>query len=226
MPGPAPQGGPPNATGGPRAPSSEGTRLRVRRVKTTGTALRTGSKKDPGLASRKDPGTTARKVSKDPGTTLRLATWNVRTMTTGLTDDLRKVSDFPKTAIINNELKRLNVDIAALQETRLREQGSITEEDFTFFWSGKGEKDKREHGVGFAVSNKLLQMVEPGERGTERIYTMKLQTQEGVVNLISAYSPTLCATDDSKDRFYDELHSLIRSLPDREIVLLLGDLGA
>ena len=193
MPGLSPQGGPPNTTGGPRAPIREGTRRRVHRVKTTGTAHRT-----PRTASR-----------KDTGTTLRLATWNVRTMTTGLTDDLRKVSDSPKVSVINNELKRLNIDIAALQETRLREQGSITEGDYTFFWCGKGEKEKREHGVGFAVSNKLLKMVEPGDSGTERIYTMKLYTKEGTVNLISAYSPTLCASDDSEDKFYDYLHRLI-----------------
>ena len=210
MPGLSPQGGPPNTTGGPRAPIREGTRRRVHRVKTTGTAHRT-----PRTASR-----------KDTGTTLRLATWNVRTMTTGLTDDLRKVSDSPKVSVINNELKRLNIDIAALQETRLREQGSITEGDYTFFWCGKGEKEKREHGVGFAVSNKLLKMVEPGDSGTERIYTMKLYTKEGTVNLISAYSPTLCASDDSKDQFYDDLHRLIKSLPSQEIVVLLGDLNA
>ena len=175
VPGLSPQGGPPNTTGGPRAPIREGTRRRVHRVKTTGTAHRT-----PRTASR-----------KDTGTTLRLATWNVRTMTTGLTDDLRKVSDSPKVSVINNELKRLNIDIAALQETRLREQGSITEGDYTFFWCGKGEKEKREHGVGFAVSNKLLKMVEPGNNGIERMYTMKLflQRKEQLTSLVFILQP-------------------------------------
>lgn len=50
---------------------------------------------------------------------LKLATWNVRTMTTGLTSDIMDISDARKTAVINNELLRLSIDISALQETRL-----------------------------------------------------------------------------------------------------------
>ena len=47
--------------------------------------------------------------------TLTLGSWNVRTMTTGMDTDIDKTSDAKKTAIINNELLCLKVDIAALQ---------------------------------------------------------------------------------------------------------------
>ena len=52
---------------------------------------------------------------------LKLGTWNVRTMLTGISDDLRHIDDLRKTAVINNELTRLDVDIVALQKTRLPE---------------------------------------------------------------------------------------------------------
>ena len=42
---------------------------------------------------------------------LKLGTWNVRTMTPGLTDNLQQVSDARKSAVINKELCRLQVDI-------------------------------------------------------------------------------------------------------------------
>ena len=67
---------------------------------------------------------------------LKLGTWNVRTMLTGISDDLRHIDDLRKTAVINNELTRLDVDIAALQETRLPETGSLRERDYTFYWHG------------------------------------------------------------------------------------------
>ncbi|KAJ8044655.1 hypothetical protein HOLleu_07447 [Holothuria leucospilota] len=51
--------------------------------------------------------------------TLRLAIWNVRTLIPGFSDDLLQINDNRKTAVIDAELSRLNVDIAALQETRL-----------------------------------------------------------------------------------------------------------
>ena len=57
--------------------------------------------------------------------------------------DPEYINDARKTAIINNEILRLKVDIAALQETRLAGQGSIKEKDFTFFWFGKSVEESR-----------------------------------------------------------------------------------
>lgn len=64
---------------------------------------------------------------------LKRGCWNVRTMTTGL-EDPQNISDARKTAVINDELMRLRVDIVALQETRLADSGSLKERDYTFFW--------------------------------------------------------------------------------------------
>ena len=64
---------------------------------------------------------------------LKLGTWKVRTMTPGFSDDLQKVNDARKTAVIDRELSRLQMDIVALQETRLSETGSVRERDFTLF---------------------------------------------------------------------------------------------
>ena len=57
-------------------------------------------------------------------------------MCPGLSDDLQQIDDTRKTAIIDQELKRLNIDIAGLQETRLPGNGSLKERDYTFFWQG------------------------------------------------------------------------------------------
>ncbi|KAL1250637.1 hypothetical protein QQF64_018433 [Cirrhinus molitorella] len=68
---------------------------------------------------------------------LKLGCWNVHTMLTGLSGDIRDIDDLRKTAVINNELLRLDVDIAALQETRLADSGTLKEKDYTFYWQGK-----------------------------------------------------------------------------------------
>jgi len=43
-----------------------------------------------------------------------------------------------RTALIAAELNRYKIDIAALSETRLAEEGSLSEvgEGYTFFWKG------------------------------------------------------------------------------------------
>ena len=83
-------------------------------------------------------------------------------MMTGLSASLQDIKESRKTAVINDKLKRLNVDIATLQETRLADSGTLKEKDYKFFWLGKRSNEPREHGVGFAVRNSLLRMVEPG----------------------------------------------------------------
>ena len=114
-------------------------------------------------------------------------------MTTGLSASLQDIKDSRKTAVINDELKRLNMDIATLQETRLADSGTLKEKDYTFFWQGKRSDEPREHGVGFAVRNSLLRMVEPGSGGSERLLTLRLNSTTGPVTLISVYAPTLSA---------------------------------
>ena len=82
---------------------------------------------------------------------LKIGTWNVRAIETGLDEDLQKLDDSSKTAAINNELIRLRINVCALQETRLQDAGHISESDYTFFYIGKPKEESRIHWVGFAV---------------------------------------------------------------------------
>ena len=75
---------------------------------------------------------------------LKLGTWNVRTTIPGLSEDLQEVCDARKTALINNELRRLRMDIVTLQQTRLSSSGMLSEKDFTFYWHGKSPDERRE----------------------------------------------------------------------------------
>nr|XP_058942010.1 uncharacterized protein LOC131770312 [Pocillopora verrucosa] len=138
----------------------------------------------------------------------------------------RTIDDARKTAVISRELKRLNIDIAALQETRLPSNGSLNEEDYTFFWQGKAPEEHRVHGVGFAVRNSLLPSVEPPSEGTARILSLRLTTTSGPVNIMSTYAPTLCSTAEAKDEFYSQLDTAIKEIPPSEHLYLLGDFNA
>ena len=147
-------------------------------------------------------------------------------MSSGTDDDICNIKSVRKSAMIDNELHRLNVDIAALQETRLADQGSTREKHYTFFWHGKPKKDRREHGVGFAVRNTLAKSVEIGENGSERVLSLRLRTSTGCATLVSAYAPTLCGEEADKDEFYEQLHNLVSSIPERDHLILLGDFNA
>ena len=82
-----------------------------------------------------------------------VASWNVCTLQdTGLGAQRR-------TALVACELARYNIDIAALSETRLPDEGSLVEmgTGYTFFWGGLPTVACHIHGGGFAVRTALLQ---------------------------------------------------------------------
>ncbi|KAL7879729.1 hypothetical protein SRHO_G00019830 [Serrasalmus rhombeus] len=69
-------------------------------------------------------------------------------------------------------------------------------------------------------------MVEPDDKGSEHLLTLRLHTSEGPVTLISAYAPTLTSTPEAKDEFYTNLNDVIKNIHRSEHLVLLGDLNA
>uniref|UniRef100_A0A0L8HXG3 Endonuclease/exonuclease/phosphatase domain-containing protein n=1 Tax=Octopus bimaculoides TaxID=37653 RepID=A0A0L8HXG3_OCTBM len=135
-------------------------------------------------------------------------------MTTGMDiTDLDKTEDIRKTAVIDRKLTRLNVDIAALQNTRLADCGSIRERNHTFFWKDLEKDERRIHGVRSAVQNRLL--------------NMEVGTKTGRAHLISAHAPILTAENEKKDQFYEEHQNVINSVPKADqLFLIIGDFNA
>lgn len=156
---------------------------------------------------------------------MTIGTWNVRTLL-DLTDNERP---HRRTAIIAHELKRYGIDIAALNETRLSEEGSLTEvgEGYTFFWKGLPEGVQRNYGVAFAVKTSMLSSIPQSPIGvSEHLMSWRIPlTNSRYATLISAYAPTLDA-EESKDRFYSQLHTLFQSIPHDDKIILLGDFNA
>ena len=70
---------------------------------------------------------------------LKIAQWNVRTLLD------REGSDRPErlTALVAMDLAKYNIDIAAVYETRFSESGSLNGLEYSFFWSGKPEGERR-----------------------------------------------------------------------------------
>ncbi|VDM01633.1 unnamed protein product [Schistocephalus solidus] len=60
--------------------------------------------------------------------------------------------------LVARELARYKLDIAALSETRVSEQGQLEEvgAGFTFCWSERPKAERRDAGVAFAIRNVLV----------------------------------------------------------------------
>ena len=135
-----------------------------------------------------------------------------------------------RTALIAYELARYNVQIAALSETRLAEEGQLTElsSGYTFFWSGRGKDERREAGVGFAIKSNLVNKLAILPQGiNDRLMTVRMPLpKKRFVTLISAYAPTMTNSDEVKERFYEDLKAAISATPRTDKLIILGDFNA
>ena len=178
----------------------------------------------PRLAGIPQCGRTTRK--KKQVKVLNLGTWNVRT----LLDNIKADRPERRTALVAKELARYNVDIAALSETRFADKGQLTEHGggYTFFWSGRSSTERREAGVGFAIRSHLARKLAKLPEGiNDRLMSLQLPLEnKKSVTLISAYAPTMTNPEDIKDKFYEELDTLISAVPQSEKLFILGDFNA
>ena len=120
---------------------------------------------------------------------MTIAKWNVRTLLD------RETTNRPerRTVLVAMELPKYNIDIAVLSETRFHASGSLNDLEYTLYWSGKPNGERREAGVGFArktdIVAKLTEMPHPE---SDRIMTMIIPlTKHRNATIVSAYAPTM-----------------------------------
>ena len=120
--------------------------------------------------------------------------------------------------------------IAALSETRLAEEGLLKEvgAGYTFFWSGRKKEERREVGIGFAIKSHLVSKLSGLPKGkNDRLMTLRLPLSgKRHATIVSTYAPTMTNPDEVKDKFYDDLDSVISAAPRTDKLILLGDFNA
>ena len=155
---------------------------------------------------------------------LRLAEWNVRTLLD------RNSSKRPErqTALVAKELSRYDIDIAALSETRFALNDSLVDNGYTFFWSGKGEEERREAGVGFAIRNSIIPYLEQEPTAiNDRIISMRLPLKKNdYAMIISAYAPTMTNPEENKEEFYSKLRETVKNVSITDKLIIAGDFNA
>ena len=74
----------------------------------------------------------------------------------------------------------------------------------------------------------MLSYIEQPPTGiSPRLMTPRLRLRSDLsAVLVSAYAPTMTATDVDKEAFYESLNSVIRSVPYKHRLFILGDFNA
>ena len=155
-----------------------------------------------------------------------MGAWNVRT----LLDRTGTLRPERRTALVAKELQRYRIDIAALSETRLADEGSLKEEGggYTFFWKGKPQAEDRIHDVGFAIRTALLKNTPALPVGiNKRLMKVRIPLSKiRYLTVVRVYAPTLTSPDETKEQFYEQFDQVIRSTPPSDKLIILGDFNA
>ena len=155
---------------------------------------------------------------------ITIAQWNVRTLLD------RETTNRPesRTALVAMELAKYNIDIAVLSETRFHASGSLNDLEYTFYWSGKPNGERREAGVGFAIKRDIVaKLTEIPHPVSDRIMTMRIPlTKDRNATIVSAYAPTMTNPEENKETFYSQLKSTLGNIPSTNKLLLIGDFNA
>ena len=113
--------------------------------------------------------------------------------------------------------------------TRLAEERLLNEVGggYTLFWSGRKKEERREAGVGFAIKSHLVSKLSGFPKGiNDRLMALRLPLSgKRHATVVSAYAPIMTNPDEVKDKFYDDLDSVISARP-VQTNILLGDFNA
>ena len=117
----------------------------------------------------------------------------------------------------------LQKGVLCLQETRWKGNNArALGEGCKLIYSG-ANRDSR-NGVGILLSEDLKDSLVGVSRRNDRIMSIKLGFEKSV-NVVCAYAPQVGCREEEKDEFWEQLEQELSLIPNRERVILGGDLN-
>ena len=150
-----------------------------------------------------------------------MGTWNICTLMNQ--DNISRPQR--RTALIAKEQSRCDINIPAINETRLAEEGSLTESGsgYTFFWKDKTVDEDRIHRVGFAIKSGLLKQIPILSTVKERLMKLCLPILHHHHNV---YAPTMTCKEKIREQFCVDFDTELCDMPATDKFIILDDFRA
>ena len=121
------------------------------------------------------------------------------------------------------EMKKMNIDILGIAETRWTESGKIRKDSHTILYSGREE---HRNGVGILMNNNIARSIMGYWPLSNRVILVKLQGKPFNINILQTYVPNQDYNDEDIEQFYEEIQQAINQEKSDEIICMMGDMNA
>jgi exonuclease III len=118
-------------------------------------------------------------------------------------------------------MERRKVDVLCVQETKWR--GSKAKKiggGYKLFYHGK---DGRRNGIGVIVKEEYINCVLEVKRVSDRVMCVKIEKEDSILNIISAYAPQVGCDQEEKEKFWNELDETTQRIPGNERIIVGAD---
>lgn len=125
-------------------------------------------------------------------------------------------------------MDKYNIEILGLSKVRWNTSGmTISSSKHIIVYSSNPSKgDIHDKGVGFMLTKKATRVLLEWNPVLSRIISARFETKFQKTAIIQVYAPTNNADEDEKEDFYSSLQTVVNNVPNRDILLVTGDLNA
>ncbi|XP_030764048.1 craniofacial development protein 2-like [Sitophilus oryzae] len=124
------------------------------------------------------------------------------------------------------ELKKLNIDIASLSETKKKGQGIEQVGDYIHVYSGVPKEKRACKGISLLIHSKYKKFITNWTPVNERILTANLNLLGYKLTIIGTYGPNEDEEVALKDQYMELLNQTIIDIGSTREIVLIGDLNA
>ena len=121
-------------------------------------------------------------------------------------------------------LEKYDMDICGLSEVRWSGSGKERIGKYTLFYSGNSKGS--EYGVGIAVRERLVGSVTAWAPVNDRIIWLRFNAKNVPTTIVQCYAPHEERPTKEKDEFYACLDDVVRRVPGRDLLIVMGDFNA
>ncbi|MEE4247398.1 MAG: reverse transcriptase domain-containing protein [Kangiellaceae bacterium] len=167
----------------------------------------------------------SRKEASAPNTflstrkTLTIGAWNVRTM-----------YEAGKTAQVAAEMRKYNIALLGLSETRWLQTGQLRllTGELLLYSGHEDQNAAHTEGVAIMLSREAQRALIRWEAHGPRLITATFRTKKKKIqmNVVQCYAPTNDHDEQSKNDFYSRLQTVLDKLKDGDVNILMGDFNA